>query len=80
MLTETEVIDRDTTAESTTSIAVDWYVGNNEWEQLAQFDSYSAARDWVKSPNGTLEPGDRIRYVVITHMVAYEENVSSDTV
>ena len=79
MLTENEVIDRDTTAESTTSIAVDWYVGNNEWEQLAQFESHTEshteAKAWVKSPNGTLEAGDRIRYVIITHTVAYEDTV-----
>ena len=72
---EAEVIDRDTTAESTTIISVDWYVGNNEWEQLMQFDSYHAAREWVKSPNGTLEPGDRIRYTIITCTVAHEDNV-----
>lgn len=79
MLTENEVVDRDTTAESTTSIAIDWYVGNNEWEQLAQFESYPEAKAWVKSPNGTLEAGDRIRYVIITHTVAYEDVVSSET-
>ena len=79
MLTENEVIDRDTTGDSETVVAVEWYVGDNNWEELWRAESYSAAKDWISSPEGieTLCAGDRIRFVVIATTVAYEDNITS---